>query len=327
MQRVADVPSKTSAPHDPQLIAGKIHTMLRTIFGKQATIRPSAVLLALICASALPATLAAQTTVLEGTGFSLYVNEKEMILAHPGDQAMANYAQWDTPYQRLLDRNMPFLMLQNEESSSLPITELRLSIGDKLFNFGNTASMFHGLYTMVGRTNPDAVVNSHVEDAGNELVVNFGSQGILPGELVCFRINIDVDANHPEIFPYPDFRTVLFDKNGINVYDGNLKKFSDEDNATALVTFGSGESKFEAGPVAFPDEIVNGAEDLFTNRALRPYGIMENASTFVVSAKIIEEDVVPEPSGIVIGLMGCLGGAMWAMRRRSCKASANGNAA
>jgi hypothetical protein len=273
-----------------------------------------AALLAVACELALPATSAAQT-VLQGNGFTLQLNEKEMILAHPGNQAMANYATWDTGYQRLLDRNMPFLMLTNESTSDDPITELRLTIGDDRFNFSNAAKMFHGLYTMLGRTNPDAVLTSHVEDVGNELVVNFGSQGILPGKSVCFRIDLGVDSDHSDFFPYPDFRTVLFDMNGYNVYDGNVYDPSDEDNATALVTFGTGESTFKAGPVAFQDTPVTGVEQFFSNRALRPYGVMEQASTFVVSAKT-GETLVPEPSGIVLGLLGCVGGAMLAARKR-----------
>jgi hypothetical protein len=287
--------------------------MFRTPFGKRAAICPSAAVLALACALTFPATSAAQTA-LQGTGFILQVNEKEMVLAHPGNQAMANYAEWDTPYQRLLDRNMPFLMLTNLDDSEAPITQLELTIGDERFNFGNTAKMFHGLYTMVGRSNPDAVVMSHVEDAGDKLVVNFGPTGLAVGESVCFRINLDVDADHPDFFAYPDFRTVLFDMNGYEVYDGNVYQPSDEDNATALVTFGSGESSFQAGPIAFQDTPVEGMEQLYSNRALRPYGVMERASTFAVSASVGE--VVPEPSSIALGLVGCLGGAMLAVHKR-----------
>lgn len=282
---------------------------------------PPAALLAVVCAMTFPATSVAQSA-LQGSGFSLQLNEKEMVLAHPGNQGMINYAEWDTGYQRLLDRNMPYLMLQNDALSAEPIMELRLTIGDERFNFGNTAKMFHGLYTMIGLSIPNAVVNSHVEDAGNELVVNFGSQGILPGSSVCFRINLDVDADHSDFFPYPDFRTVLFDMNGYNVYDGNVYDPSDEDNAMALVTFGAGESMFEAGPVAFQDTPVGGVEQFFSNGALRPYGVMEKASTFIVSAEI-ETEVVPEPSSIALVLLGCAGGAVLAARRRRRKFGEN----
>jgi hypothetical protein len=288
--------------------------MFRTIIGKRASICLPAALSALVWASAFPATSDAQNA-LQGTGFTLQVNEKEMILAHPSNQGMANYAEWDTGYQRLLDRNMPYLMLTNLDGSDAPITELEFTIGDERFNFGNTAKMFHGLYTMVGRSNPNAIVTSHVEDAGDKLIVNFGPNGLAAGDSVCFRINIDVDADHPDFFAYPDFRTVLFDMNGYQVYDGNLYDPSDKDNATALVTFGSGDAAFKVGPQALQDTAVGEPEKLFSNAALRPYGIMEAASTFAVSAGTVEADV-PEPSGMVLGLAGCVCGAMLAARKR-----------
>jgi hypothetical protein len=299
-------------------------TMFRTNYDKRVAVGPASALLALACALALPATSAAQNA-LQGTGFALQINEKEMMLAHPGDPAMANYATWDTGFQRTLDRNMPFLMLTNLDTSEAPITEMELTIGDIRFNFGNTAQMFHGEYTMVGRSNPDAIVTSHVEDGGDKLVVNFGPDGLAAGDSVCFRINLDVDADHPNFFAYPDYRTVLFDMNGVQAYGKSVD--SDDplaDNAKAQVTFGSGESAFHAGPVAFEDSTVGAPESLFSNRALRPYGIMENASTFEVSAEVTTEEV-PEPSAIVLGLVGCLGGAVIAARKRMRNAAVRGN--
>jgi hypothetical protein len=291
--------------------------MIRTHIEFGAKGRRIAAVLAWACCLAMPGIAAAQSSI-QSTGFSLQINEKEMMLAHPGNQAMTNYATWDTGYQRILARNMPFVYLTNNEDSAGPITELRLTIGDERFNFGNTANMFHGLYTMPGRTNPNAALSSHVEDVGNELVVNFGS-GLLPGESICFRINLDVDAGHPSIYPYPDYRTVMFDMNGVNIYDGNLVNFSDADNATATVKYGTlGSPPLEVGPLAFHDDSVSEPGSLFYNRIYRPYGVMEPADTFQVGAST--EIPIPEPSSIVLGLVGCVGGALLAARARRRRA-------
>lgn len=246
--------------------------------------------------------------------FTLELNEKEMMLAHPGDLGMAMYSMWDVSYQRILDRNMPFVKLFNDEDSTVPITELRLTIGDERFNFSNSAAMFHGKYTMNGRSNPDAAISSHVEDQGDELIVDFGNGGLLPGNGVCFRINLDVDAGYPDIFPYPDYRTVLFDMNGIEVYDGGVPNESSDDNAMATVIYGTaGPPPLELGPYAFPDADVQAPQSFFLNGVVRPYGIMEHPDTFAVSAAI---SGVPEPSSIVLGVIGGLGGMMLGLRSR-----------
>ena len=157
---------------------------------------------------------------------------------------------WDIGYQRMMDRNTPYIELLNEATSTSPITEFHLTIGDNRFNFGPVEGTD---LVMLGSTTPgfnltaskvNGVVNTD-GDMGDELVVNIGNGGLLPGQLVRFKIKLDVDPAYAAQYAasfgasLPDFRTVLFDMNGLNVYDGVVHTSSD-DNAQAFVVFNPG---------------------------------------------------------------------------------------
>ena len=81
--------------------------------------------------------------------------------------------------------------------------------------------------------------------------MNIGDGGLQPGELVRFKIDLDVDPEFADqVFAHPDYRTVLFDMNGFNVYDG-LQQQSDADNGKAVGDFRSGRGRrFGDGPGA-----------------------------------------------------------------------------
>ena len=67
--------------------------------------------------------------------FTVNISEKEMMLDHPGDMMWTKYLMWDLGYQRMMNRNAPFIELQNSATSTSPITEFHLTIGDSRFNF------------------------------------------------------------------------------------------------------------------------------------------------------------------------------------------------
>jgi hypothetical protein len=163
-----------------------------------------------------------------------------------------------------------------------------------------------GKYKLISSISPD----------GNLLTVNIqkeaGTGGLAPGDLVRFRIDIDVDAglSNPPFYQYPDFRTVLFDKNGVQVY-GNDPAFPNgaEDNAQATVKFSDGSTQ---GPTPLPDFTVTGAQNEYFNATYHPRGVMEGVDIFTIGGG---PAVIPEPGSAVLALFGVVG-ATCGMRKR-----------
>jgi hypothetical protein len=269
---------------------------------------------------ALAGPLQAQPT----NSFTLRISEKEMQLAHPTDMAWMKFNMWDVTYERMFDRNTPTIELVNTSATN-SIDQLKLTIGDTRFHFAD--DFFPGNQPIVlGNTTPGFDLSSVLSANGDELTITING-GLDPGELVRFRIDLDVDPGHPNppFFEHPDFRTVLFDINAgggnqpVEIYDGIVRN-SSMDNATAFVTFDAGPA---VGPIAFPDRIINGPADLtctpctgvqnqFFNNNFRRYGIMENVDIFEIGGS----SVIPEPSSALLALMGMVG--FLSRRGRSC---------
>jgi hypothetical protein len=258
-------------------------------------------LIALAVAMLLASRLQAQIT----NSFTLKFSEKEMKLENPADMMWDKYLMWDLAFQRMNDRNMPYLELTNDPDSTSPIKELHLTIGDTRFNFSDDAM---GKFAMLGHTTPGYnITASTVGGLGDELVVNIGDGGLQPGEVVRFKIDLNVDPAFAEqVFAHPDYRTVLFDMNGFNVYDG-LQQQSDADNSKAWVIFDPAVGADVATlPVPLHDELVSGAAADFYNNNYRRYGEMDPVRTFVLNGG--GEAVAPEPSGALLASIAILTG-------------------
>jgi hypothetical protein len=244
--------------------------------------------------------------------FLLNISEKEMQLAAPNDPAWMKANMWDIGYQRMNDRNMPFLELVNTTAFGGPdIEQFQLTIGDTRFHFEDDVL---GTFALLGNTTPGFELTPSTSNGGNLLTVNIskpGGGGLAPGEVVRFKIDIDVDAGLPDppFFVHPDYRTVLFDMNGLEVYgpDPNLPPGA-EDNAQASVTFSGGTM---AGPTAFIDEIISGPQSIFFNDSFRPKGVMEPVDIFDVDDCF----VIPEPGSSLLVMIGLLSGINYSRRR------------
>lgn len=288
--------------------------MNRDTFGTRVKTGRLAALLALACALTCSLPAAAQAGM--QYGFTLNINARERILTTPNNQGVVDYATWIPRSQMKLALRSPTLMLTNDPESAGPITEFRMTIGDTRFHFDNTLTMFHGEYAIPGISNPDAILSSYVEDDEDELVVTFG-EGLMQGESICIRISIDEDADHPEVVTRElDYKNVLFDKNGIQAFDGFEVDFDNSDNAMATVTFGPLESPLEVVKAILPDTMVSESESSYYFDALRYHSSMMTATTvsFVPS-----EEPVPEPTSMTLALLAGLGGAVLAARRRRCR--------
>src|SRR5829696_4340086 len=65
--------------------------------------------------------------------WSLRISEKEGELEHTGDPMWSKWLMWDIGFQRMMERNSPYIELTNESAN--PITSFHLTIGDNRFNF------------------------------------------------------------------------------------------------------------------------------------------------------------------------------------------------
>lgn len=227
---------------------------------------------------------AAQDTI---TSFTISLSSSEQVLAFPEDDLVMHYQSWDSPLQRVIERNMPFIEVANSATSTENITEFRLTIGDEDFNF---ADGMLGAFAVIGETTPNISIDN--TSGGDVLVVTFEDEGIAPGEAARFQIDIDADPDVTS-FVYPDYRTVLFDLNGDD----------DSDNAVATVIYST-----DDGPLAQNRRLPDFSQDgpIYVNGNLRPYSVMEMVEYF--SAPI------PEPATAMLAATMLLG--LGAVRRR-----------
>ena len=249
---------------------------------------------------------------IENAGFSVTLSEKEMALATPDDAMMMKYLMWDLSFQRMTARSMPYVEVTNNSDSDARLTEFRLTIGDTNFRY-NCA--FMGECAMQGKTTPNAGITSFTEQNGDVLVVRFGDGGLAPGEAARFKIDIDPDAEFKGlVFANPDFRTVLFDMNGRNVYLNEPDGISSDDNASFTGEFEmTGMPPLVTDPVFFEDRIVGGNAGRYYNNIYRPYGEMEEVDSFQFLS--VGGGVIPEPSAVALMAFGLLGGLAAPPRR------------
>jgi hypothetical protein len=255
------------------------------------------VCLAALAALAMLTSISTAATPLDD--WSVRLSEKEGELAHTGDAMWSKWLMWDIGYQRMVDRNSPYLELTNASTSADPITEFHVTIGDNRFNF----EPINGNLATLGSTTPGfALTSSTVGGAGDELVVNIGGGGLQPGQTVRFKFKIGIDpsfaAGYAASFgtSLPDYRTVLFDMNGINVYDGTTG-FNDSDNSKAHVVFGS---TLTSDDSTFPDAIVPVGQ--YFNSNLRSYSASDPVNLFTLDGAPI-----PEPASVGLVMLAVAG--------------------
>lgn len=244
--------------------------------------------------------------------FTVNISEKELKLAHPTDMMWDKHLMWDLSFQRMNDRNMPYVELRN--TGTAPITEFHMTIGDPRFNFTNDML---GTFALVGSTTPGFQLTSSTI-GGDELVVMIGNGGLPVGELVRFKIDLDADApNSSGLFEQPDFRTVLFDMNGVQVYDSGMPiVVSSADNSQMWVVFdpATGEN-LPTIPVPLPDATVPMPSAIFFNDNPRQWGENDPVRIFSLTGG----GIIPEPSSVVLLAGVACGLATWRRRTQAGK--------
>ncbi len=234
-------------------------------------------------------------------GFEFRISEKEMVLEHPDDMGVKMFASWDTAYQRIANRNMPFIELMNNINSTGNLTEFNMTIGDTDFEFSDD---YFGAFIVQSDSTPDVDISS-ITSTGDLLTLTFGNGGLAPGELVRFGIDIDADPGLEDMFPFPDFRLVLFDMNNMDGQGG-------VDNSVVTATFEDPEdsSMTATASTQLEDYVVTGPQAQYYNQILRPYSVMEGVDIFDASA-----NVIPEPATATLSVLALSALAIWWKRR------------
>lgn len=243
--------------------------------------------------------------IIEKAGFEISFCEKEMVLEHPDDKQFSMFAMWDTPYQRIRNRSMPWVEVGNLDDSEANLTEISMTIGDTDYNFTDAT---YGTYALLSDSTPDILLQS-VVSTGDLLTIVFGNGGLAPGEVVRFGIDIAPDEGIDGLFPHPDFRTVLFDMNNL---DGNGT--SDNSIITAEFVDPENESMTATAETQLPDYEVTGNQADYWNQFIRPYGVMEGIDIFTDGDLVTNE--IPEPAtGVAATLVLALVAGAWRHRR------------
>ena len=276
--------------------------------------RGPALAAAMLALSAVAMLAAPARAAIDAASFTLKFSEKEKALSDPNNTDLQHFLMWDLGADRVVARNMPFLELQNDSTSDAPITELRMSIGDARFNFN---CQILGSCAKLAKSTPGVDLSSAVASGGDELVLTIGDGGLAAGEVVRFRIALARDAANLGLFHMPDFRTVLFDMNGVGVYDGNLHSPSSLDqtldNSEFSAKFTMGAVTKTIGPVALDDYSVTSVAKDYFNDHYRRYGVMEPVESFLA---IGAGGVIPEPGSALLAMIGLVGAALPLKRAR-----------
>lgn len=224
---------------------------------------------------------------------SLNFSSIETALVDPDDDNSMMTALWTGWTTELYEHNMPFISLTNDPSSTEPITQLTLSIGDTRYEFSNefehkewTNSYPYsadGSYAVTGFSTPDVSFDSYILDGGDTLLLNFDDGGLQPGEVVRFQVDINRDSADEGALIYADYTQVFFN-------NGDTTP-----NMEISISFGDD----ELAPKAYAT--VGDQAGTTDVQSPRPYGEKQMIPIFPET-----EVVVPEPTAGVLAMLASL---------------------
>lgn len=248
------------------------------------------------------AALAAMLVAGSGQAATIAFSSLETILAAPDDMDSKMTALWTGWSTQQLEYNMPYIELVNEADAPSAISTFTITIGDEDYQFSNifagkaNTNSFpypaNGEYALTGFSTPDVQFTTSVEEDGNVLVVDFGQDGLAPGEVVRFQVDIDRDPGVDGVKMYADYLSVFSTPNGGDDTSGNSEITITYLDPDLLAQFTVPNWEVESGVMNYLN-------------SPRPYSTMQ--TPFVTPDGGM--DPVPEPTGallaaLALGLVG-----------------------
>lgn len=207
--------------------------------------------------------------------------------------------QCDNPHLRVRARNTPAIRIDNFSSTLAPITSVTFTInqGAYIFGSGDGGMPFNGYvanspFTDAGVT----ITGSSLSQDKKSLTITF--DGLERDLKAIFNVDLDLDpndANAADMFPYPDYRNVLF---GAPLDSGEAP------TNPASITI-----NYEGGRVIGPATLQQITEaPVYQNAAIRPYGLQDRVD--------VQTFQVPEPSSVALTVAAGVAAVAASRRRR-----------
>jgi hypothetical protein len=253
----------------------------------------------------------ARATTLPSVSYSLGISENLNVLKNPNDMHAQMMAAWTTPSQLAMERNRPFLLLENTgtvanggDGNSL-LTTFSMTIGDTTQNFDWARIVSTSPGVTATLVTPDTLDNH-----AHSQVVTYNFTGLTPGKQVIFQV--DIDPNVATANPFTDYRQVLFKLNGGANPAGNSATTASFHDASLPV----GMQDLTLGPSLWENP-VDPKPTVFGMQFVSHY-----MADHVTSFSTGNLTTVPEPSTFVLAGLAVIG--MAAFRRRSKCPKADG---
>ncbi|MEN1679031.1 MAG: hypothetical protein AAGJ46_05530 [Planctomycetota bacterium] len=247
----------------------------------------------------LPEHVQAEDENLPTRSFSIGISSSLPKLMAPDDPAVKHIESWDSPLMRIINRSRPYIEVRNTSTiETANITEFSMTIGDIAYDFGDSVL---GAFAVVSQYSAEGLTVDSISSPtnGDDIRIAFGGDGLAPGEVVRFQVDIDPETSTQ--FIHPDFRTVFFD----------LEENGDADNSVMTATFENGRPiSVRLQDLNLPPGTVGST--VFANSVRRPYDVMEDIELVTDGGEV----VIPEPSAAILVLLATAGGLAVRMRHR-----------
>ena len=241
----------------------------------------------------------AGTEIISTTPYTLSISESQQVLAHPGNEFVAEIASSTTGHELAVERSEPYLLLTN--TSSTAMTEFTMTIGDNDDHFrfvGGPSPML----TSSGVTMTSSISS---QTTSQDLIsINFatnGSAGLAPGASVEFRVGIAPDA--ADANPLVSYGHVFFNNGSDPTLNSVITTYFAPNTSTSTM---------------IPNQSATDAASPLTTSANCNCGTLGvGVSSFNLDPPPdITVVTTPEPSTLVLFALGMTGLAGWARRRR-----------
>ena len=210
--------------------------------------------------------------------------------------------QCDNPHLRVRARNTPAIRIDNFSATLAPITSVTFTINQSAYIFGDGdgGSMLFDDYTMDSPYTDAGVTITGSSLSADKKSLTITFDGLDKDLKAIFLVDLDLDPSDPnadDMFPYPDYRNVLF---GAPLDNGDAPT----NPASVTINYEDGR---EIGPATL-QQLTDAP--VYQNDVIRPYGLADRVDVHTFQ--------IPEPSSVALALVAGAGAMAVGRRRRHC---------